>query len=85
MIFLVVVLGIAAIYISKKLLPKLSNLPGKKISVIETTHFSSRKMMHLVKIGNKQLLISSTNEKITMLADVSGAFDDLSQKEVNNV
>ena len=61
MVVLVIVLGAAAIYISKKFLPKLSNLPGKKIRVIETVHLGPRKTVHLLKIGNQQLLVGSTN------------------------
>jgi flagellar biosynthetic protein FliO len=70
-ILVVVVLGTAVIYVSKKLLPKISNLPGKQIRVVETNHLGQRKALHLIKIGSRQLLIGSTNESITMLADVT--------------
>jgi len=75
-VLLVVALGAAAIYISKKFLPKITNLPGKKIQVIETTHIGPRKMVHLLKIGNQRLLIGSTNENITKLADVTDALSE---------
>ena len=75
-VLLVVVLGIAAIYLSKKLLPRFTHLPGKKIRVIETVHLGHRRTVHLLKIGNQQLLIGSTNENITKLADVT---DELSE------
>lgn len=70
-IVLVVALGAAAIYVSRKFLPRITNLPGKEIHIIETVHLGPRKIVHLVKIGNQRLLIGSTNESITMLADVS--------------
>jgi flagellar biogenesis protein FliO len=70
MVLMVVVLGIAVIYFSKKLLPKM-NLPGKKIHLAETIHIGPRKSIHLIKIGSRTLLIGSTNESITNLADVS--------------
>lgn len=72
-VLLVAVLGVAAIYISKKLGAKINNLPGKKIRIIETAHLGPRKAVHLLRIGNQQLLIGSTNESITMLADVTEA------------
>ena len=81
-ILLVVVLGVAAIYISKKFGAKISNLPGKKIRIIETVHLGPRKTVHLIKIGNRRLLIGSTNENITRLADVTDALADLSATEV---
>ena len=70
MVFIVIVLGIGAIYLSKKLLPGLTNLSGKQIRIIETVHLGPRKAVHLLKIGGKQILIGSTNENITKLADV---------------
>ena len=69
-VFIVIVLGIGAIYLSKKLLPGLTNLSGKQIRIIETVHLGPRKAVHLLKIGGKQILIGSTNENITRLADV---------------
>ena len=75
MVLLVIVLGAAAIYISKKFLPRLTNLPGKKIRVIETVHLGPRKAVHLLKIGNQQLLIGSTNDNITKLADLTDVLD----------
>ncbi len=70
-ISLVIVLGVAAIYVSKKLLPRFTNLQGKQIRVIETAHIAPRKGIHLIAVGTKRLLVASTNETITMLADVT--------------
>jgi flagellar biosynthetic protein FliO len=70
-VLLVVVLGTAAIYISKKFVPRITGLSGKKIQVLETVHLGPRKAIHLIKTGNRQLLIGSTNESVTKLADVT--------------
>ena len=83
-ILLVVVLGVAAIYISKKLLPKITNLPGKEIRIVETVHLGPRKAVHLLEIGDRRFLISSTNENITKLADITGTLTDLTAQEMNN-
>ncbi|PKL50691.1 MAG: hypothetical protein CVV39_01145 [Planctomycetes bacterium HGW-Planctomycetes-1] len=71
MVLLVVALGAAAIYLSKRLLPKL-NLPGKMIQVSETIHIGPRRAIHLIKVGKQTLLIGSTNDNITKLADLTG-------------
>ena len=76
-VLLVLALGAATIYISKKFLPRFANLPGKKIRVIETVHLGPRKAVHLIKIADRQLLIASTTENITKLADVSEAFSEI--------
>lgn len=70
-ILVVAGLGAAVIYVSKKLLPKITNLPGKQIRVVETNHLGQRKALHLIQIGSRRLLIGSTNEAVTMLADVT--------------
>jgi len=70
-VVLVVVLGGVAIYGSKRLAGKLGNLPGKKIKIIETAHLGPRKAVHLLRIGDRCLLIGSTNDNISKLADLT--------------
>ncbi len=77
-VLLVITLGAAAVYASKKLLPKITSAPGREIHVIETVHLGPRKSLHLLKIGNQRILIGSTNETITKLADM----DDFSSMDV---
>jgi flagellar protein FliO/FliZ len=69
MVLLVIGLGMTAVYLSKRLLPRL-NLPGKRIQIAETVHLGPRKALHLIKIGQQTLLIGSTNENITNLAEI---------------
>ena len=76
-VLLIVVLGAAAIYVSKKFGTRITNLPGKKIRVIETVSLGPRKAVHLLKIGNQRLLIGSTTESITKLADVTDACSEI--------
>jgi flagellar biogenesis protein FliO len=68
---LVIVLGAAAVYVSRKLLPRLANLPTRQIRVLETAYLAPRKGIHLIQAGTRRLLVASTNETITMLADVT--------------
>ncbi|MHC4741152.1 MAG: flagellar biosynthetic protein FliO [Planctomycetota bacterium] len=70
-VVLVVVLGGVAIYGSKRLAGKLVNMPGKKIKIVETAHLGPRKAVHLLRIGDRCLLIGSTNDNITKLADLT--------------
>lgn len=80
-VLFVFALFVAAIYVSKKLLPKITSLQGKEIRIIETIHLGPRKAVHLLEIENRRFLIGSTNESITKLADLSGSLMDLSSKE----
>jgi len=80
-VLFVVALGVGAIYASKKLLPRIANLPGKQIRVVETVYLGPRKAVHVIEIGDRRLLIGSTNENIRKLADITGELPDLSSQE----
>jgi flagellar biosynthetic protein FliO len=81
---LVAALAIAAFYVSKKVLPKVTNAPDKEIRVVETAYLGPRKTLHVVQVGNQRLLIGSTNETITTLAHLSDAWLDPSKQETEN-
>jgi len=83
-ILLVIALGAIAFYLSKKFGSKITKLSGKKIKIIETIYLGQRKTLHLVKIKNREILIGSTNENISMLADVTDDSVNLYEKENEN-
>jgi flagellar biosynthetic protein FliO len=76
-VLFLVALGAGGIYISKRFLPKITNLSGKEIRIVETVHLGPRKAVHLLEIGERRFLIGSTNENITKLADLTSAFTEL--------
>ena len=77
-VIIVIVLGISAIYATKKLLPKIVNTSGKEIHIVETVHLGPRKSVHLIEIGKQRFLIGSTNENINKLADLTKSSIDIS-------
>lgn len=79
-VVVVIVLGVAVVYVSKKVLPRFTHISGKQIRVIETTHIAPRKGLHLVEVGSRRLLIASTNEQITMLAEVTEPTGDFASE-----
>jgi len=79
----VIVLGAAAIYVSRRLLPGIARLPGKEIRIVETVHLGPRKAVHLLQIGDRRLLIGSTSESVTKLADLSEGFRDLPDRDID--
>jgi flagellar biosynthetic protein FliO len=71
---LVIALGAAALYLSRKVLPRVAHASGKEIHVLETAYLGPRKALHLVEVGNQRLLIASTNDRVTMLSPVNEAW-----------
>ena len=82
LVFLII-LGVGAFYVSKRLLPKLANRPSKEIRVVETVHLGPRKAVHLIEVGNRRFLIGSTNENIRKLAEVTAGFPDLPEADID--
>ncbi len=74
-VLLVIALGAAAIYASKKLLPKIAHdwIGGKQIRIVETQYLGPKKAIHLIEIDNQRLLIGSTSQGITLLAELGEA------------
>ena len=74
---LVVALGGAAFYVSKKYGSRFTGFPGGKIQVLERTHIAPHKMVFLLKVGNQKFLIGSTREHLTMLAEITNSSNEL--------
>ncbi|MBN2589564.1 MAG: flagellar biosynthetic protein FliO [Sedimentisphaerales bacterium] len=70
-IIFVLILGAAAVFMTKKFFPNIAKLQGKEIKVVETVHLGPRKSVHLIEIGKRRFLIGSTNENIRKLADLT--------------
>ena len=85
-VLLVIALGVVAIYVSRKVLPRFTNLPGKQIHILETHYLGPKKAVHLIEVDNQRLLIGSTSEKITLLAELTcGLTEHPAQKGFSTV
>lgn len=73
LVLVVVGLWVGASYASKRFGTRITKLSGREIRIIETAHIGPRKVLHLVGVGERKLLIGSTNENIRVLADVTDA------------
>jgi len=79
MLFLVgvvVALGGAATYVSKKYGSRFNGFSGDRVQILERTHIAPRKMIFLLKVGNQKFLVGSTREHLTMLAEITGSLDE---------
>jgi flagellar biogenesis protein FliO len=69
----VVILGVAAVYVTKKVMPKVTAAMGKEMKIVETMALGPRKHVYIVKVGSKKLLLGGASDSITYLADVTDA------------
>ena len=82
-VLVVIVLGAATLYVSKKVLPKVTHAASKEIRVLETTYLGPRKSLHLVEINGQRLLLGSTNDNISTLAHLNDAWLDLTRQDAD--
>jgi flagellar biogenesis protein FliO len=78
---LVLGLGGAALYLSRKVLPRMTQRTGKEIHILETACLGPRKALHLVEVGGQRLLIASASDHVTMLTTVNEAWLGASNAE----
>ena len=71
MIGFVALLGIGAWFFCKKMSCGWSSNRGKNITVTETVSLGQRKLLHIVQVGSRHYLISSTGESIRLLSDIT--------------
>ncbi len=72
-VLVILVLGAAAIFVIKRLLPRLGISQGRRVSVLETVYLGPRKSLYVVQVGDRTLLVSGTRERLGLLADVTGS------------
>ena len=67
---LVIGLGLVVAYVLRRIGPRLCQIPGRQIRVIETTALGPKKALHIVEVGRQRFLIGSTPDQVTMLAPI---------------
>jgi len=72
----ILVLGAAALFVVKKVLPKLGAAQGRNISVLETVYLGPKKSLHLLRVGTQRFLVAGSRDEISMLGEVTSAFPD---------
>ncbi len=66
----VVLLMVAAAWIMRRLQGGSWKAVERQVKVIETTHLSPRRAIHLVQIGDRKLLIGATDQAISLLTEI---------------
>jgi len=78
---IILVLGVIALLVVKKVLPRITASAGKRISVLETAYLGPRKTLHLLQVGSQRFLVAGSRDRITLLGEVTGAFADEDEAE----
>jgi flagellar biogenesis protein FliO len=60
-------------------LPRITSARGNRIRLIESFHLAPQQAVHLIQVGNLNLLIGASRERLTLLADMTGEIDPASE------
>ena len=71
MIGVVVLIGVGAWFVCRKLSCGWTGTKGHTIQIGETARLGPRKAVHLIHVGKKTFLVGSTSDHLCLLADVS--------------
>jgi len=72
-VLVILVLGVAAIFVVKRLLPRIGVSQGKQVRVLETVYLGPRMNLYMVQAGERTLLVSGTRERLSLLTDLTGS------------
>ncbi|MCK5000699.1 MAG: flagellar biosynthetic protein FliO [Anaerohalosphaera sp.] len=70
-ILFVAVFGTAAIFITRKLAPRLAKSTGKSIHILENVSLGQRRSLHLIEIQGKKILLASSADNIVKLCELT--------------
>ncbi|HSV27531.1 MAG TPA: flagellar biosynthetic protein FliO [Sedimentisphaerales bacterium] len=73
---LIIVLGAAAIYLARRIMPKVNAAMGRELKVIESIRLGPGRQVHIIGVGSRRLLIGSAAESVTYLTEVSSGQPD---------
>lgn len=78
-VVVILVLGAAALIVTKKFLPRLRSAGGREMTVVETVHLGPRTTVHLVEVASRRFMLGATRDRVSMLAELSGTFPDIAE------
>jgi flagellar biogenesis protein FliO len=72
-VLVILALGGIGTWVVRRLLPRITQARGNRMQLLETFHLAPQQAVHLMRVGDLNLLIGASRERITLLADVTGA------------
>jgi flagellar biogenesis protein FliO len=80
-VLVVLFLGGVALYVIRRVRPRLLQGRGKKMRLLETFHLGQQKALFLMEVGNQRLLLGASRDQLRLMADVTAAVPPSSEGE----
>lgn len=75
---------VSAIFVRRWAQPGLHGKANRQMRVVETVRLSPKQALHLVSIGDQQVLIGATDQNVALLAHMDGIVDSPSPELTNS-
>jgi len=80
-VLVILAIGGVGIVLVRRLMPRISVARGKRIVLRESLHLGPQRMVHLVRVGSRQLLVGTSRDAVSMLADGTAALPPPAEAE----
>ena len=69
-LLIVIVLAVTVLLLTKRVMGRMGQGPGKRIRIKETCSLGPRKALHWVEAGSQRFLIASTSDRVVLLSEL---------------
>jgi len=81
-VVVILALGGVALFLIKRVLPRLRSGQGNKnIAVLETVYLGPKRPVHLLQVGSERFLVAGSRDGIALLGKVTSAFSEESEPD----
>jgi flagellar biogenesis protein FliO len=80
-VLVILLLGGLALYVVKRIGPRISQARGKKIRLMETFSLGPQKALFLVEVGSQRLLLGVSRDNVRLMADVTASVPSSTEGE----
>lgn len=76
----ILVLGTAAVFVTKRYLPRVRSASGRGIRMVNSVYLGPRKQVHVLQVGSQRFLVASCRDNVSLVSELSGSFADVYDK-----
>ncbi len=73
-VLIILVLGVVALVVVKKFMPRIGKAAGGQLSVSQTIYLSPKQAVHLLKADTQRFLVATSKDSICLLAELRKPF-----------
>ncbi|MGB2824348.1 MAG: flagellar biosynthetic protein FliO [Phycisphaerae bacterium] len=77
----ILLLGGAAVFLTKRYLPRAKSPSGRRIRVVDSVYLAPRKQLHVLEVGPQRFLVASCRDNVTMISELKPSFSEVYEEK----